>query len=71
MIVGRFGLAIPALALAGLFAQQGRKPVSDGTLPTDTPLFAVLTLASILVIGALSYVPVLALGPIVEHLALR
>jgi K+-transporting ATPase ATPase A chain len=40
MMAGRFGLAVPALALAGLFAQQVRRPPSDGTLPTDTPLFA-------------------------------
>ena len=40
MVAGRFGLAIPALALAGLFAQQGRKPIRDGAMPTDTPLFA-------------------------------
>ena len=71
MMAGRFGLAIPALALAGLFAQQARKPVTEGTLPTDTPLFAALTIAVVLVVGALSYLPVLALGPIVEHLALR
>ena len=71
MMAGRFGLVIPALALAGLFAQQRRKPWSEGTLPTDGPLFAVLTIAVILVVGALSYLPVLALGPIVEHLALR
>jgi K+-transporting ATPase ATPase A chain len=71
MMAGRFGLAIPALALAGLFAEQTRKPVSEGTVPTDTPLFAVFTIATILIVGALSYFPVLALGPIVEHLALR
>lgn len=71
MMAGRFGLAIPALALAGRFAQQARKPVTDGTLATDTPLFAVLTLATVLVVGALGYMPVLALGPIVEHLGLR
>ncbi len=71
MMVGRFGLAIPALALAGLFAAQARKPQTEGTLPTDTPLFAVLTIGTILIVGALSYIPVLALGPIVEHLALR
>jgi K+-transporting ATPase ATPase A chain len=71
MMAGRFGLAIPALALAGLFAEQSRKPVTEGTLPTDTPLFAVLTIATVLVISALSYVPVLALGPLVEHLALQ
>ena len=71
MMAGRFGLAIPALALAGRFAQQRRKPVTDGTLATDTPLFAALTLATVLVVGALGYLPVLALGPIVEHLGLR
>jgi K+-transporting ATPase ATPase A chain len=71
MIAGRFGLTIPALALAGQFAQQRRKAVTDGTLPTDTPLFAGLVIIVVLVVGALSYLPVLALGPIVEHLALR
>ena len=71
MMAGRFGLAIPALALAGRFAPQPSKPVTEGTLPTDTPLFAGLTIATILIVGALSYLPVLALGPIVEHLMLR
>ena len=71
MMAGRFGLAILALALAGRFALQGRKPVTEGTLPTDTPLFAVLTIATILVVGALSYLPVLALGPVAEQLGLR
>jgi K+-transporting ATPase ATPase A chain len=71
MLAGRFGLAIPALALAGLFAQQDRKPMTEGTLPTDTPLFAALTIGTVLVVGTLSYLPALALGPIVEHLTLR
>jgi K+-transporting ATPase ATPase A chain len=71
MMAGRFGLTIPALALAGLFAQQGRKAVTAGTLPTDTPLFALLTIGTVLVVGALSYVPVLALGPVAEQLTLR
>jgi K+-transporting ATPase ATPase A chain len=71
MLAGRFGLAIPALALAGRFARQGIKPVTAGTLPTDTPLFALLTVATILIVGALSYLPVLALGPLVEQLAMR
>ena len=71
MMVGRFGLAIPALALAGRFAQQTRKPATEGTVPTDTPLFAMLTIGTVLIVGALSYLPILALGPIVEHLALR
>jgi K+-transporting ATPase ATPase A chain len=68
MVLGRFGLAILVLALAGRFARQPIRPASEGTLPTDTPLFAALTIATILVIGALSYLPILALGPIVEHL---
>jgi K+-transporting ATPase ATPase A chain len=71
MLAGRFGLAIPALALAGRFALQPRRPVTDGTLPTDTPLFAGLVITTILVVGAVSYLPVLALGPLVEQLASR
>jgi potassium-transporting ATPase potassium-binding subunit len=71
MMVGRFGLAILALALAGVFAQQHRKPMTDGTLPTDTVLFAGLVIWTILIVGALSYLPVLALGPVVEQLAPR
>ncbi len=71
MMAGRFGLAIPALALAGRFARQPSKPVTAGTLPTDTPLFAGLTIATVLIVGALSYLPVLALGPLIELLALR
>jgi K+-transporting ATPase ATPase A chain len=71
MMAGRFGLAVPALALAGLFAQQPRKPMTEGTLPTDTLLFGGVVIATVLVVGALSYLPVLALGPVVEHLMLR
>ena len=71
MMAGRFGLAIPALALAGQFARQPSKPTTEGTLPTDTVLFAGLTIATILVVGALSYLPILALGPVVEQLMLR
>jgi potassium-transporting ATPase potassium-binding subunit len=68
MVVGRFWLALPALALAGVFAQQRRRLVSVGTLPTDTPLFALLIIGAVFIVGALSYFPALALGPIVEHL---
>jgi K+-transporting ATPase ATPase A chain len=57
--------------MAGRFARQPTKPVTAGTLPTETPLFAGLTIATILVAGALSYLPVLALGPLVEQLRLR
>ena len=68
MMIGRFGLAIPALALAGAFARQGRRPVTVGTLPTDSYGFGVLVVAAALVVGGLSYFPALALGPILEQL---
>lgn len=67
MMVGRFGLAIPALALAGLFARQRRRPMTLGTLPTDTLSFGVLVIGTAVVVGGLSYFAALALGPIVEH----
>lgn len=67
MMVGRFGLAIPALALAGLFASQRRRPVTLGTLPTDTFSFAVLLGGTAIIVGGLSYFAALALGPIVEQ----
>ncbi len=68
MVVGRFLLAIPALALAGRFAQQGRRSVTMGTLPTDTVLFAAVITFTAIIVGLLSYFPALALGPIVEHI---
>jgi K+-transporting ATPase ATPase A chain len=67
MVVGRFWLAIPALALAGLFAEQRRRPMTVGSLPTDTVSFAILIVAAAIIVGALSYFAALALGPIVEH----
>lgn len=70
MMADRFGLAILALALAGLFARQGRKAVTAGTLLTDAPLFALLTIGTVQVVGALSYMPVLGLGSVVEQLML-
>jgi potassium-transporting ATPase potassium-binding subunit len=71
MTAGRYWLAIPALALAGRFAAQGRRSESSGTLASDTPLFGGLTVAAMLIIGGLSYFPALAMGPIVEHLWLH
>ncbi len=68
MLAGRFGLAALALGLAGRFALQGRKAETSGTLPGDTPTFGVLVLGTVLLIGALSFLPVLALGPIAEYL---
>ncbi len=68
MLAGRFVLAALALELAGRFARQGRKAITTGTLPGDTPTFGVLVLGTVLLIGALSFLPVLALGPIAEYL---
>jgi potassium-transporting ATPase potassium-binding subunit len=70
MLVGRFLVILPVLAIAGSLAAKKSVPVGPGTLPTHTPLFVVLLIAVIIVIGALSFFPALALGPIVEHLTL-
>jgi len=68
MMVGRFGLAIPALALAALFGRQRNTPGSSGTLPTDSLTFGVLLTACLIIMVALSYLPALALGPLLERL---
>jgi potassium-transporting ATPase potassium-binding subunit len=68
MMAGRFALAIPALAFAALFARQRNTPSSSGTLPTHSFLFGVLLTACLIIMVALSYLPVLALGPILERL---
>lgn len=70
MLIGRFGLGILALDLAGYFVRQRRKPASSGTLGTDSLTFAIMLIAVIIIIGALSFFPALALGPIIEHLVL-
>jgi K+-transporting ATPase ATPase A chain len=67
MLSGRFGLAALALALAGRFARQGRKAETIGTLPGDTATFGALVLGTVLLVGALSFLPALALGPIAEQ----
>ncbi len=67
MLAGRFLLAIPALALAGRLAQQGRRAESAGTLPTDNLLFGLVITGTAIIVGALCFFPALALGPIVEH----
>lgn len=69
MLVGRFGLSISALALAGHLATQPHRPPTSGTLPTDTALFGGVLAGTAVIVGALSAFPALALGPIVEHLA--
>jgi K+-transporting ATPase ATPase A chain len=68
MMVGRFGLVIPALAFAGLFARQKIAPRSSGTLPTDSFAFGCLLTGFLTIATALSYLPVLALGPVLEQL---
>lgn len=68
MLFSRYWLMIPVLAIAGSLAAKKTVPVGPGTLPTHTPLFAVLLIVTVLMVGALTFVPVLALGPVVEHL---
>ncbi len=70
MLVGRYGIIVPVLAIAGSLAAKKVIPTSSGTLPTHTPLFVVLLVSTVILIGALSFFPALALGPIVEHLLL-
>ncbi|MEZ4361910.1 MAG: potassium-transporting ATPase subunit KdpA [Kofleriaceae bacterium] len=70
MLIGRYWVIVPALAIAGALAKKKLVPVGPGTLPTNTPLFVGLLVATVLVVGALTFIPALALGPIVEHLQL-
>jgi len=69
MMVGRFGLAIPALALAGHFAAQPRRFGGEGTIRTDSFIFGILLLATALIVCGLSFFPALTLGPVLDHLA--
>jgi len=67
-LFGRFWMLIPPLAIAGSLARKKIVPVSAGTLPTHTPLFVALLVGTVILVGALTFFPALALGPIVEHL---
>ena len=71
MWLGRFGVIVPVLAMAGALAAKKRIAVTEGTLPTHGPLFVVLLIGTVLLVGLLNYVPALALGPVVEHLMLH
>jgi K+-transporting ATPase ATPase A chain len=71
MLISRFWLAIPTLALAGALARKRLVPAGPGTLPTHTPLFVVLLIGVVVMVGALTFLPALALGPIVEELMMR
>jgi K+-transporting ATPase ATPase A chain len=70
MLVARYWLAIPTLAIAGSLARKKIVPPSPGTLPTHTPLFVALLIGVVIIVGALTFIPALALGPIVEHLTM-
>jgi potassium-transporting ATPase potassium-binding subunit len=67
MLIGRFWMILPVLAIAGALAGKKASPPGLGTLPTGGPLFVLLLIGIIVVVGALTFFPVLALGPIVEH----
>ena len=70
MAVGRFGVIVPVLAIAGSLAAKQRLGANSGTLPTHGPLFVVLLIGTVLLVGLLNYIPALALGPVIEHLQL-
>ena len=71
MLIGRFLMMLPVLALAGNLAQKKSIPPSPGTFPVNTPLFTVLLVGVVLILGALTFFPALSLGPILEHLLLK
>ncbi|MCA0320729.1 MAG: potassium-transporting ATPase subunit KdpA [Proteobacteria bacterium] len=70
MMLGRFGYIIPILAIAGSLAAKKTAPPSAGTFPTHGPVFVVLLVVTVLIVGALTFLPVLALGPIAEHVSM-
>jgi K+-transporting ATPase ATPase A chain len=70
MWFGRFGVIVPVLGIAGSLAAKKRLAVTGGTMPTHGPLFVALLIGTVVLVGALNYVPALALGPVVEHLML-
>ncbi|HWJ19151.1 MAG TPA: potassium-transporting ATPase subunit KdpA [Geobacterales bacterium] len=70
-LIGRFFMIIPMLAIAGNLARKQAVPPSAGTFPVTTPLFTVLLVGVIVIVGALTFFPALSLGPILEHLLLH
>ena len=68
MLIGRYWVIVPVLAMAGSLAKKKIVPASSGTLPTHTPLFVTLLTGTVVLVGSLTFVPALALGPVVEHL---
>ena len=70
-LIGRFGMMVPMLALAGFMAEKKTVPESAGTFPVTSPLFVALLVSVILIVGALTFFPALSLGPIVEHFLMQ
>jgi K+-transporting ATPase ATPase A chain len=68
MFIARYWLIVPTLAIAGSLAAKRSVPAGAGTLPTHTPLFVALLIGTVLLVGALTFVPALALGPVAEQL---
>jgi K+-transporting ATPase ATPase A chain len=68
MLIGRYWVTVPVLAIAGSLARKKATPVTSGTLSTTTPLFIALLVGTVLLVGSLTFIPADALGPIVEHL---
>jgi K+-transporting ATPase ATPase A chain len=68
MLASRYWLIVPTLAIAGSLGRKKHVPMSSGTLPTHTPLFVATLVGIVILVGALNFIPALALGPIVEHL---
>ena len=71
MLFARYWLAIPTLAIAGSLAKKKHVPAGAGTLPTHTPLFVAMLIGVVIIVGGLTFIPALALGPIVEQLMLN
>ncbi|MCK8232074.1 potassium-transporting ATPase subunit KdpA, partial [Erwinia amylovora] len=68
MLLGRFGIIIPVMAIAGSLAVKKVHPAGNGTLPTHGTLFISLLIGTVMLVGALTFIPALALGPVAEHL---
>jgi potassium-transporting ATPase potassium-binding subunit len=71
MLIGRFLMIVPLLAMAGALANKTLVPATSGTFPTDTTTFAALLVGIVVIVGALTYIPGLALGPVVEHFKMQ
>jgi len=71
MLIGRFAVIVPVLAVAGSFARKKITPPSSGTFPTDGPLFVILLVSVVLIVGVLTFFPALSLGPVAEHLLVQ